>query len=396
MGKLLRDIDLPRARETRTSFGDAFDPRSNGFGFLRLALAAVVVFSHAWLITGIGPDVVAPPGPDDPMWGWTKHQEFLGGLAVAGFFVISGFLITRSAERSRSLADFAWRRFLRIMPGFWACLVVSAFVVAPVAWHHSQGDWQGVLSVADSPVDYVVQNSTLWIRQWGVDGVFDQLPAKDAGVDPQLNGSLWTLRYEVVCYFGIALLAIVSLRRWRRPALVVAGAAGLWLVELLHEVAPNVVSRIPVISDGALSRLAFLFMLGAALYVLRDRVPSDPRLAGLAAAVVVGTLVTGGYTVLGLPALAYLCLWTAFVLPIRSFERHGDYSYGLYIYAFPIQQLLALYGFSRFGWLASALVALILSLGAAYLSWHLVEKRALALKGWQWWAPAREPAPASA
>src|SRR4051812_12311820 len=92
--------------------------KHNSIGFLRLVLASLVVFSHSFALSGL-----EPPG----------HMQ--AKLAVSGFFFLSGVLITQSFENSRSFWDYVWRRSLRIFPGLWACLVVSAFVIVPTASH---------------------------------------------------------------------------------------------------------------------------------------------------------------------------------------------------------------------------------------------------------------------
>ena len=117
-----------------------------------------------------------------------------------------------------------------------------------------------------------------------------------------------------------------------------------------------------------------------ALYA--ERIEINDRLGILAAAVLLITLHWGGYLLLGYPALAYLCLYLAVRLPIRNFDRYGDFSYGTYIYAFPIQQMLALYGMQRHGIWAFMAASLLVATAAAFVSWHVVEKPAMKLKSW--------------
>jgi len=93
----------------------------NAFGVLRLVLATSVIFSHAFYLGG---------WDYDPTIDWTKGQESIGGLAVIGFFVISGYLITKSGMRI-DILQFMWHRSLRIFPAFWAVLIVTATVVGP-------------------------------------------------------------------------------------------------------------------------------------------------------------------------------------------------------------------------------------------------------------------------
>src|SRR4051794_17516783 len=110
------------SRRTGITFAEAFDPRSNAFGFLRLALAVLVIFSHSFPVGGFGTDALEV---------FTKGRHTIGLAAVGMFFVLSGFLITRSAASGVSVLRFLWHRFLRIFPGYWVCLIVCGFIFAP-------------------------------------------------------------------------------------------------------------------------------------------------------------------------------------------------------------------------------------------------------------------------
>ena len=104
--------------------GDALRGHNNSLGFIRLVLASLVIVDHAFPLGGFGVEPVA---------GWTIGQTSLGGIAVAGFFAISGYLITKSGLAA-DILQFLWRRFLRIFPAYWAVLLVTALVIAPIVW----------------------------------------------------------------------------------------------------------------------------------------------------------------------------------------------------------------------------------------------------------------------
>ncbi|WP_161634018.1 acyltransferase [Williamsia sp. D3] len=173
------------------TLGDFFNSRANSLNSLRLLFAALVIVSHSWPVGGFG---------SDPKLGDLKLGEF----AVAAFFAISGFLITASKQRfnekpggtiRNDLVPYFRARVLRIFPGFWVCLVLTAFVAAPIA-----GAVRGGWSI-DSAISYVVKNVTLLIRQWTVGDTLDGAPYPGAW-----NGPLWTLVYEFACYIMIAAL----------------------------------------------------------------------------------------------------------------------------------------------------------------------------------------------
>lgn len=319
-------------------------PRRNSLNALRLGLAALVIVSHAWPLGGFGPD---------PRIGGAT----LGEIAVAGFFGLSGWLITHSRCTSSATA-FAWRRFVRLYPGFLVALLVVAFGFAPLAALLGDGGyvpWDGVV--------HVVANAGLYITEWTVG---QSLPAS---AYPAWNGSLWTLFSEALCYAAVGLLVGLAGRR-ATPAVVIA----CWLVL-------TVLAAVEVDGGRAVAdflRLAPFFFAGATLYVLRDRVPLDPLLAsGAAVAAVVALHVE---PVLAALPVAYLALWLGARLPLRRVAARHDLSYGLYVYAFPVQQLVALLGGTRFGVAAYVLLSVLATVPFAAASWFGVERPALRLR----------------
>lgn len=355
----------------------AFSSRRNSLGFLRYLFAALVVVDHSFPLSGLN-------GGLDPLWTWSRGQDSLGGLAVTGFFVISGFLVTRSWCNSQSAGRYIWRRFLRIFPGFWVCLLVTAFVLAPLAWIHERGDLAGYFhSSAATPAGYVLHNGMLWMHQYNIAGLLSSTPyAQTAGHPLAWNGSLWTLIYEFKCYLLVAVLGVTGLLSRHRGVVLVL-FAGFFVAAVSYQIDPTWAGRaLPMFNDPFVGRFGFEFFLGSACALYAERIEIDDRLAVLAGVVYLVTLHEGGLIMLGYPALAYLCLYLAVRLPIVGFDRHGDFSYGTYIYAFPLQQLLALHGLQRHGIAAFIGVSLVAATGAAFLSWHLVEKPALRLKNW--------------
>ena len=338
------------------SLAERFDPRSNSLSVLRLAFAAIVALVHA------------------NANGWDRQPKIgdtaLGELAVDGFFVVSGFLVVRSALRLPSLRRYAWHRALRILPGFWACLLLVAFVAAPlVAWLNGRPPLV-VLAGPDSSIRYVLRNVLLLIRQWDIAGLA-------AGADHSLNGSLWTLFYEALCYAAVAVLvAVVTVARRRHVVAVAVG--GAWLVVLATELG---------IVDGGpkyLPRFALLFGLGAAGWLFSDRIRFGPAaLIAAAASLLGGLLAFHEHRTLGAVGFAYLVLWAVVALPIR-YEPPSDLSYGLYVYHWPVQQVLVAAGAVSLGVYGFALLALALTAVLAAASWHWIEKPALARKDARW------------
>ena len=338
-------------------------PGGNSIGFLRYVLAALVVVHHAFVLNGL----------PDPSTAWTKGQFDLGIVAVTGFFVLSGFLIARSADRTRPLR-YLWHRLLRIMPAFWVCLIVSALVFAPTFWIVEHGSLAGFRSIEHRPpLGYVIANAGLFINQTAIDGMLSTNPYRSA-----INGSLWTLSYEFVWYLITGALAIAGVLG--RPRLAVAVIAVLIGLHFAGD--SNPLSSVPVVGYGIASRFGPAFGLGIRAYLWRAKVPRADRLAVVAAAAMVVGVVSRTVPFVSVPALAYLLLWAAWRLPVRQFDSRWDLSYGLYIYAFPVQQGLALLGSPQLPVPVSAALALAIASGLALISYVVVERPALRLKHW--------------
>lgn len=326
-----------------------FDPRRNGFDVLRLLFAVLVAVDHG----------ISAHHGGQPHIG----QSGIGDFALDGFFLLSGFLVTRSWFRLESFPRFAWHRFLRIMPGFWVCLVVVAFVVAPVA-----AALQGMSPLlpfigTPSAWDYVLHNAGLLIVHFDIAGILADLPKEDS-----FNGALWTLAFEAFCYAIVGVLGALGLLRGR-PALVPAAAAVLLALTAMQE------AGLPVLLDDRVIRLVLMFLLGATAYLYADRIPMRGDVAAAATGLfLVSLALFDDYRVLGAVPLTYLCLWagTGFVARIRT-----DLSYGVYIYHWPLQQLLVLTALGTAPAAVFVPVSIALALLPAAASWYLVERPAL-------------------
>ncbi|WZH37209.1 MAG: acyltransferase [Microbacterium enclense] len=357
------------------SLGEVFDPRHNSIGFLRWAMAFMVIFSHAGPIAGIfgGVDIGA-------QWG---AETSLGGVAVTGFFFLSGMLITRSMMRSRSPFRYLWHRVARIYPAWFLILVVTAFLFAPLAWHHSQGTFQGFLSFPDnSPWDYVANNFTLVLNQWAIAGTGGSTHAVQVGYNTW-NGSAWTLMYEFACYLGVLVLGVIGALRARIVGAIVAGGIlVLSTFQALH--VGDLGSIIQTLSNPQVLQLAAPFAFGTLVQLYIEKVPFDDRL-GIAMLVIAALCWwRGGWFLFGQYAFAYGLIWFGTrVTALSRWDRHADLSYGIYIAGWPVMFLAAEYGLpERAGAFVYLLVVIVAVHLYAYVSYMLFEKPALDLKNW--------------
>jgi peptidoglycan/LPS O-acetylase OafA/YrhL len=315
-------------------------PESNNFDVLRLVFAALVIASHAFGLTG---------HTEPALWGRT-----LGNVGVHGFFVISGYLVSQSYLRSRTLAEYAGGRALRIVPG-----LVVAVVLATVAA-----------------------------------AVFHQYVANP--IPGLIDGPLWTLTWEAVCYGLVAVLGIIGvLNSTAFPAFLAAA----WVVYLVN---------ISSVSDFVLVIVPLLLMFGAGALMAAHPLPGAdsylPIIGGIGLVItfsyplftwllwpvqqfvpfVFGPTITAGEVL----RVVYLVSFPLVVIWLGRLSRPGirlrnDLSYGSYIYGWPVGQMAVAIGIQFHvplepWWVL--LVTIAATIPLAYLSWRFIERPALRLK----------------
>lgn len=331
--------------------------RDNNLNLIRLLAAAAVLVSHAFPIT-LGHGAVEP---------LVKETGIaLGSYAVAVFFVLSGLLIARSFDRTASRLRFVTARVMRLFPGLAVVLVLTIGAGAVL----TSLDRSAYLTDPATYL-YLLRNLSLCFLQMPLPGVFENNPS-----GPALNGSLWTLFYEVMCYFGVFGLGLLGMLRGRGwITLMVTGLAVAFTLSLGWEPQGGIAYRLDL-----MAYLGFPFGLGMLAYVWRDQLPVDVRIAvvfWLVAALAAETvLLAPAITV----AVGYSVIWFGFAVkgPLLAFNRIGDYSYGVYIYAYPVQQGLVHFSPSMTP-LENVLFALPITLLLGAISWFVVEERALGL-----------------
>ena len=357
------------SRRTAVWPGVAFDPRRNSLNLLRLVFALLVIVAHSYYTGGFG------HGP-------TPAGNNLGGWAVIGFFVVSGYLITGS-RLGNSFGSYLARRAARIYPGFWVNLIVTALVVAPLAWVFGPrgpavapagGPDPASRSLADfltsptRPWAYVLGNATLWMRRYDVAG--GPLGVPYPGV---WNGSLWTLVVEFACYLMIGIgFAILWFRRHPRVAVVLAYAIALAVTVASRQVLGGIGGATGV----SVVKLVPCFLAGALLYVFRDklRFHLPGALACLAASVAIIWPLGDLGIAFAAPFLGYVIFWVSMVAPSPRVVLTEDISYGVYIYGFLAEQILAQFGIERYGLAPYIVLSMLATIPLAIASWLLVEK----------------------
>jgi peptidoglycan/LPS O-acetylase OafA/YrhL len=332
--------------------------RANNFDFVRFVAASLVLVSHCYALTG--------RGGDEPLAGLTHGRYTLGGLAVRVFFVISGFLVCQSWTRRPQAIAFVVARSLRIFPGFAVALLFTVMLglavgtLPPSDYLRQPGTW-----------DYFWNNLTLQ-TEFYLPGVFED------NIFPRtVNGSIWSLRYEVRAYLVVLGLGVLTLLRpgpvglfgWGAAVACIWQAPWLWGILVRHD--------FPVIH-------LFLSFVFAALVALNPKALRHCGWFALACAVLLATVAKGrfvDYCVDGLLCAGVLWFVHRPLPAIRDWARHGDFSYGMFIYAFPLQQSIA-YALRPEGQpYLMMLLAFPATLAVSVLSWRTVENPCIALKG---------------
>lgn len=337
------------------TLADAFDTGPDNFLLLRFIAATMVIYSHGYPLSGMHKTdifVHAGLGADG------------GFIAVSMFFCISGFLVTGSLARWPNVLAFLKSRFLRLYPAFAVCLILCALVFGPLLTTLPLREYFR----QDAVRTYVVGNL-------GMTSVHFVLPGVSFGSGSEhdvVNGSIWTLPGEASMYLWLAALGLLGIfrRTWLATCVLVIAIP----IMLLQG------ANFPMlVADARYVPFACLFAIGSLAYLQRRFIPLGH--AWMIGFLLLAWLLRNGifYSYALAATEAYFCFWFAYCLPWNGFNRFGDYSYGIYLWGYPCEQLIVRWmDHPRPGQIA--FFAFPLALAMAMMSWHVVEKPALRLK----------------
>jgi peptidoglycan/LPS O-acetylase OafA/YrhL len=327
--------------------------QANSFDFLRFISSAFVIISHSYYLIG--------KESEEALMVLTQNTYHFSSLGLTCFFAISGFLVTQSVMNSTSIFNYAWKRALRILPALILVILFTMFMIGPLF---------NTLPIRDyftSSYTYTYLRNIFFIGplQWRLPGLFTGNPGRSA------NGSLWTLTLEGRLYILLGLLYLLRLLkiRWLCLALFcIAAALAPWFAKTYHLVHVSIY-------------LVVIFFAGVVAHLYRDKIIYNKWLALLAIAEIIASCFTTLITSLSFIAFPYLIFYIAQLKsPLNRFGRYGDFSYGLFLFSFPVQQCIVQISKSNISVVVMIFLSITFTLPFAMLSWYLVESKALRYK----------------
>lgn len=333
---------------------DYLNGRENNFDIIRFIAALMVVAKHSYHFV---------INDEDPLLKFTNDTYDYGKIGVATFFIISGLLVSQSYGRSRNVYEYFIARALRIYPALIFVVLFSVYILGPVFTTYEVVDY----FLHPQTFEYLIFNSSALIDRFLLPGVFENNP--QPGV---INGSLWTLSNEVACYI---LVAVVGLYRSKK----VLASIGLFMIFIL-------IFRYKFTFGTERFLInALCFVSGSLTYHFREKIKLNNAPFAIALVVLVVNVLFNpelfSSTLITIISLTYVILFIAFKRTswFKDFTKHGDFSYGLYIWGWPVQQVISV----NFPYLTTPVFfvfSFTITFVFAYLSWHLIERKALKLK----------------
>ncbi|MGI4022015.1 MAG: acyltransferase family protein [Janthinobacterium lividum] len=352
------------------------DLKKNNLDILRFLLAVGVIYSHCYVT------YYARLRDIEPLMAFSQNQIDIGSLAVNFFFAASGFLIFRSYEYSNSFGDYLKKRFYRIYPAYFVAFIVSIFLLGALG----AIDRTNILGSLKEYFFNLQNKKQIILNLFTLQKVPLQNSFRSNLLPGMINESLWTIQYEFVCYLIVPIIAMLGV--FKKNWIVVLLFVLSYIVFSLQNYA-NMFYQYPVnfitnnLNPYNLPRLFVYFFSGAYFYLYRNYILRKKIFILIAAGAIIFSCIGVHYLNLILPiAGTYLFFFIAYHprLHFSDFTKTGDFSYGMYLYAWPIQQLFMYF-------LGKHLTIDRLFFGvlpviyfAAFLSWHCIEKYFLKLK----------------
>lgn len=338
------------------------DSRNNNFNLIRIVAAYCVLITHSFVIT-------MGTGDSQPF----RHAlgMSIGSISVDVFFLTSGFLVTASLLKRKNIIEFVWARILRIFPALFVMLTLTVFISGMFLTSLPKVSF----FTNSKTYEYLIKSFTL-INDIGytLPGVFCSNPYKNF-----VNGSLWSMPYELKMYIILAGIWVLSknfsiIRSKLFDTLVILIVLFAGISDFLYHFIMHI--------DKNWARLVFMFFTGSVFFIFKDKIILS-RIVFITFLIllIIATRNPVAFFIVYNLTLAYILFFIAFIPSgfVRYYNKFGDYSYGIYIYAFPVQQSIIFF-IPRVSVLTMIIFSTIITFVFAFLSWHLIEKHALRLK----------------
>ncbi|WP_313373531.1 acyltransferase [Chishuiella sp.] len=330
----------------------------NNLNILRLIFASSVIISHSYPLTN----------NIEIFQKLTNEQVDLGRLSVEIFFIISGYLIFKSLNFSKSIISYLWKRILRLFPALIVMLIFTTIIVIFVNTSKN-------IFLQNDFYSYIPNNLSLYRVQYNINGVFENnLYSKT------INGSLWTLYYEFTMYLIIIPFIVIKSKKWNLIILIII----FLLLSFFHLFKPNFfhgIFKILELNSLEFYRLSLYFIAGSILSLLNLNKIKNNRIIYLLISILILSLYFNIYKFTSIFLLPFIVIIIGLSFNKKTWkftEKIGDLSYGIYIYGFLIQQTLMNY--FNLNHIELSLYSMFFTVILAYLSWHLIEKKALNYK----------------
>lgn len=360
--KILKTLNKENTLEEK------YDRKNNIFDYIRVIAAIAVIIAHCYpLFFGIG--------ISDPITQKILRTTTLGGVAVAIFFILSGFMITQSMVNSKNNKQFICKRLIRIFPALIVMLLLTIFVLGPIVYEGNIIDYLKNASVWK----YFFNNINLFGNTaYSIEGVFENNPYPSA-----INGSLWTLKHEFIAYIFLILLSYCGILKNRK---IVLGITGLSIITYVLNIkfTPifNSLNNIGVIMEMTeFVKLIMFFFIGTTIYLYKDKIKMNFKYFVFACIILSLGICLNATKYVMILAVPYILMYIGtFKFKKDILSKIGDFSYALYIYAFPIQQLIVFYLKDKINIWIYMLLSVLLTMIIAIITTVVIDNNVKKLK----------------
>lgn len=343
--------------------GTYTDSRDNNFNLIRVIASLLVLFTHSFAL-------VEGSSMAEPLK--LSLGTTLGTIAVDIFFITSGFLIAGSFFNKNSILSFIWARILRIYPAIIVSMIFSVFVIGLIFTKYSIFEYLSNIDI----YKFFFTNIILYFRiEYSLLDIFENNP-----IAYTINGSLWTLPFEIKMYIYLAIIGTILIlfqKFIKKPIVKIS-----FFIIVLFALIQDMIYHFYFNKIDASVYLFYMFFVGSAFYIFRDYIYLSFKLFLIMLVILLfSSFDREVFFVIYTLFLPYMVFFLAYIPSgiIREFNKLGDYSYGIYIYAFPIQQsIVSIY--PNISIVNMVIVSSFTTFILAILSWHLVEKRFLKMK----------------